>query len=199
MIKAVLFDYGGVLSPGGKTVKGLYSKLLEIPEDEVDVEEFHNELRRGGISTQDFLKKLGEAHGKTLSEDKFIEFSDIFSKNEAVYYLAKQLRDKGIKTGILSNMYGVSADKLLKDGYYQDFDPIVLSNREGLAKPDTEFYLLAIKRTGCKPEEILFIDDQEKCLSPAKALGLHTIKADSEAQIVEDTKALFKQQNGLVL
>lgn len=199
MIKAVLFDYGGVLSPGGRTISGVYSRLLGIPQDEVDLADLHIEYRRGDISTEDFFIKLGEQYGKVVTAEKFLEYSDIFVKNEAVYELAANLRKQGIKTGILSNVYELSADILRKDGYYDGFDPVVLSCEEGLAKPEPEFYKIAIERLGVEPKEILFIDDQEKCFPPANALGMHTIKADDEDQTVSDIKAVLKKENGLDL
>ncbi|MEI7682759.1 MAG: HAD family phosphatase [Candidatus Saccharibacteria bacterium] len=199
MIKAVLFDYGGVLSPGGKTISGVYSKLLGIPEDQVDLKGLHSEFRRGDISAEDFFIELSRLYGKPVTAEKFVEYSDIFVKNQKVYILADSLRLHGIKTGILSNVYQLSADILSKDGYYTNFDPILLSSETGLAKPDPEFYKLAIKRLGVKAEEILFIDDQEKCLPPARSLGMHIIRADSEDQIVADTKTLIQKENGLDL
>lgn len=199
MIKAVLFDYGGVLSPGGRTLRPLFSKLLDIPEADVEYTDLHEELRRGDISTDDFFIKLGEAHGKNITAEKFLEYSDIFVKSQVVYDLAAQLRKHGIKTGILSNVYKISADILRKDGYYDGFDPVVLSCERGLAKPQPEFYQQAILEVGCKPGEILFIDDQDKCFPPALELGMQVIKAKTEQQIVDDTKALFKEQNGLEL
>lgn len=199
MIKAVLFDYGGVLSPGGRTISGVYSRLLGIPEDKVELADLHVAYRRGDISTEDFFIKLGEQYGKTVTAEKFLEYSDIFVKNEAVYKLAERLRKVGIKTGILSNVYKISAEILRKDGYYNGFDPVILSYEEGLAKPDPKFYMLAVDQLQMSPEEILFIDDQEKCFPPARALGMHTIRAENEKQIVADTLALLKQENGLEL
>lgn len=199
MIKAVLFDYGGVLSPGGRTISGVYSRLLGIPQDEVDLADLHIEYRRGDISTEDFFIKLSEQYGKVVTAEKFLEYSDIFVKNQAVYELAANLRKQGIKTGILSNVYELSADILRKDGYYDGFDPVVLSCEEGLAKPEPEFYKIAIEQLGVDPKEILFIDDQEKCFPPATALGMHTLKADNEKQIVDAIKTILKTENNLDL
>jgi putative hydrolase of the HAD superfamily len=199
MIKAVLFDYGGVLSPGGKTLTHIYAQLLGIPAEAVNLGELHRKFRRGDISAEDFFIELSQQYGKPVTAEEFVKYSDIFSKNQKVYTLAAKLRKHGIKTGILSNVYKLSGDVLNKDGYYKDFEPIVLSYNEGLAKPDPRFYQVAIKRLNVEPSEIIFVDDQDKCLSPAIEIGMQVIKAENEDQIVDDLKHLFKKDNGLEL
>lgn len=200
MIKAVLFDYGGVLSPGGKSLEYLYEGL--IGEEYVDfdsVRDLHDQLRRGIISTEDFFTKLNQRFSTNITQEEFIAKSDIFSRSEAVYNLAADLRQRGLATGIFSNVYQLSADILKKDGYYEGFSPVILSCQTGLAKPDLKFYHLAVEKLSVLPQEILFIDDQEKCLPIARELGFKVIKADSEDQIVADAKALLKAENGLEL
>ncbi|MEK7152368.1 MAG: HAD-IA family hydrolase, partial [Patescibacteria group bacterium] len=88
---------------------------------------------------------------------------------------------------------------LRNEGWYEGFDPVVLSCEEGYAKPEEEFYRIAVERVGARPEEILFIDDQEKCMPPAKAMGIHTLIAISTLQIVADTKAIIRELNGIDL
>lgn len=199
MIKAVLFDYGGVLSPGGTSLRPVFSKLLGISEKEVEFTDLHEQFRRGDISAEDFFIKLGEKYGKKVTAADFLQYSDIFVKNQALYDLAKQLREAGVITGVLSNVYQLSAEILKKDGYYEGFKPLILSCEERCAKPDPEIYKIAIQRTGCLPSEIVFVDDQDKCMPPAIRAGLKVIKAESEQQTIRDLKKLFKEENGLTL
>ena len=109
------------------------------------------------------------------------------------------IRGHGIQTGILSNMYGSSADLLRAGGHYDGFDPIVLSYQEGLAKPDPVFYQIALDKLGLQADQILFIDDQKRFIEAAQKLGFQTIQANSEDQIVADTQRILKEQNGLDL
>lgn len=162
-------------------------------------ESIGTKLWDGQITAQQFFAELSKQHGKTITAEEFLEESGILDKNNQVYKLAIDLRTHNIRTGMLSNMYGSSADLLRASGNYDGFDPIVLSFQEGVSKPDPAFYKIALDKLGLKPEEILFIDDQERFLVTARELGIQTIKADSEAQIVTDTKAIIKQQNGINL
>lgn len=199
MIKAVLFDYGGVLSPGGKSFKAAAAQILDVKPEEIQTDNVGSQLWDGEVDSEEFFKVLSQRHGKTITADEFLVQSHITDRNEEVYELAKDLRKHGIKTGMLSNMYKSSADVLRASGHYDDFDPIVLSYEATMSKPNPAFYGHAIEKLGVKANEILFIDDQERFLPPAEALGMHTIKADSEQQIIADTKALILKENGLKL
>lgn len=66
------------------------------------------------------------------------------------------------------------------------FDHVLQSSKEGMRKPDPAFYLLACARLEVEPAEVLFMDDLGVNLKPAKALGMTTIKVISEHQIIGD-------------
>lgn len=204
MIKAVLFDFGGVLTESGKkgfiaeTLAGLYG----VPPESIEIADLHGELRRGKSSTEDFFKQLNQRYGaeKHVTEQMFLDRTNvIFVPSPSVYDLAKRLRAHGIRTGILSNIFEMNARALQQQGWYDDFDPVLLSCDMGFAKPDPEIYDIMLKNLGLQPSEILFIDDQEKCLQPARQLGMHSIEAKSPAQIVADTEAIIQKVNGIAI
>lgn len=198
MIEAVLFDYGGVLSLGGKNFRGFLRRILGVDSLHEDTEAAIYKLGRGLVSTQDFVSQLNKDYNTNISIDE-IAGTHNFARSEGVYHLAETLRKHGIKVGILSNTSDMNAQRLSEEGFYDGFDPVVLSFDENYAKPDIELYQKAINKVGVNPENILFIDDQERFLPPARQLGMHVIRADNEEQIVADTKALFQKENGLEL
>jgi epoxide hydrolase-like predicted phosphatase len=204
MIKAVLFDYGGVLSQGGKSgsIKQIFAKIYGVDEANARLDPLSSKLLRGMVRTDKFFAELNRRHPGAARATKslFVKHdADFAAKSEPVYALASELRKAGMKTGILSNVFAMSADELKKHGNYDGFDPLVLSCNEGTAKPDMQFYERALAKLKLPADEILFIDDQEKCLAPAQKLGMHTILAESPMQIVRDTKAMLKANNGLRL
>ncbi len=113
--------------------------------------------------------------------------------------LAKDLRRQGIKTGVLSNTILTIPWILHIVGGYRGFEPIVLSSKEGVAKPDPRIYQIAIERAGVKPEEILFIDNLSKNTEAAERLGVKTVQAKNSKQIVRDVKRILLENNGLEL
>ncbi len=204
MIKAVLFDFGGVLTETGKRgyITGVIADIFGLMPQDVDITDIHARLRRGQINEADFFAAINERYGnsqKRLTKEEFVARTEVVKLSPSVIDLAAKIREAGIPTGILSNVFAVNAERLQARGYYDGFDPLILSCDVGRAKPDKEIYEAAIQKLGVKPKEILFIDDQEKCTVPAEAMGMHVILAQSPEQIVTDTKAVLKSENGLKL
>lgn len=203
MIKAVLFDYGGVLSEGGKKgcIPKIFAKIYGIDVSETNPDcDLTLMVRCGEITEQEYFAEMNRRHpnGPRATPENYLAAADILMRSEPVFELAASLREQGIMTGILSNINGTIAEELRKRGEYDDFDPLILSYELGLAKPDPELYTLAVDRTGFKANEVLLIDDMEMCRPPAE-INMHFILATSPQQIVDDTKALFLRENGLLI
>lgn len=58
---------------------------------------------------------------------------------------------------------------------FEIFDAFVSSAREGMCKPDPAIYLCAAQRVGVGPEACLFMDDSERNIAGAQAVGMQTI------------------------
>lgn len=202
MIKVVLFDFGGVLTESGKSgfVRQALADVYGITIEDIDFKDLQYRWRKNMTDEKEVIAALNQQFDKQVTIEQFYDrlHSDTI-RSGPVYALAGRLRQAGIKTGILSNVFATSASLLRAKGFYEGFDPIVLSCDEGYAKPDKELYEIAIERSAVAAEEILFIDDQEKCRLPAEMLGMHFILAVTPEQIVNDTVALLEQHNGLQL
>lgn len=202
MIKAVLFDFGGVVSETGKHgfIRQLIAELYHRPEADVKIQDLHVALRRGVASEEAFFAELNRRYGGLVTKEQFvIKANALVRLSPEVQELARKLKQHGIKTGLFSNVFDMNARELRRRGVYRGFDPVILSCEEGYVKPEPEIYQIALKRLGMQAKEVLFIDDQEKCLPPAKKLGMHTILATSSQQIVDDTIALLARTNGVIL
>lgn len=200
MIKGVLFDYGGVLSNAGRSVKHDIANALGIADEELNFNDVNDKFRKGQISSEEFFDTINKRHnGDGSLKDKLLNNPKFFQKEEIVYDLAQRLRDLGIKTAVFSNVYQPSADMLRARGNYEGFDPLILSCEVGYGKPDPEFYQVALDLLGLPPEDILIIDDQDKCLIPARSMGMKTVKSVTSDQVVADVKALFASQNNISL
>src|SRR5665213_2179127 len=161
-IKAVLFDYGGVLTAAGKhgSMFEIITEIYGIDIGRENLDDLHDQLRRSQISTQTFFEELAKRHQspKQLSTELWEEVShDVFERSEPVYEFAQKLRETGVKTGILSNVYQMTADKLRAMSNYDGFDPVILSSEVKMAKPDREIFQLAVDRLGVKGDEIIFV------------------------------------------
>jgi putative hydrolase of the HAD superfamily len=200
MIKAVLFDYGGVLSVGGGagSVRRMLAAALAIDESKVqDTGESYVMLMKGLISDEIFIKQLHARHpgSKEPTVDELIGQDEFFVPCKEVYDLAKSLRAQGLKTGILSNVFAMGGRALRERGLFEGFDPVVLSCEAHAMKPEPEFYILAIEKVGVPAAEILFIDDRPEMVAGADRLGIHTLLAVNPKQIVRDTKRIIAEQS----
>ncbi len=201
MIKAALFDFGGVLTESGKKgfIAKILAELLGVPEKDIDITDLHLDLRRGKSDEDTFFREINRRYNGHVTKESFLERTTLPKLSREVIELARLMRTRGIRTGILSNVFALNARALRTAGLYEGFDPVILSCDEGFAKPDKEIYQIAIDRLGVRAEEVLFIDDQEKCTAAAAALGMHVVLAASPDQIVTDTKSLLVSLNGVRL
>lgn len=198
MIKYVLFDFGGVLTESGRKgfIAEILAELYAQNVQDMDTREYHAAFRRGKIDDEAFFGRLNSLYGKHITKEMFLQKMDAtFKPAQPVFQFANDLRERGIKTGILSNVFAINAQVLREQGWYNNFAPIILSYEVGFAKPDREIYEIAIERCGVKADEILFVDDQEKCIKPATEFGMPVIKALSPRQTIADVRTKIWQLN----
>lgn len=69
------------------------------------------------------------------------------------------------------------------------FDIVVESSVEGVRKPNPRIYQIACERLGVRPEEAVFLDDLGINLKPARAMGMTTIKVVGEGQALDELGA----------
>ena len=67
------------------------------------------------------------------------------------------------------------------------FDPVVVSFREGVAKPSPELYRRALDRVGLPPGEVRYVGDHRDLdLDPARALGMDAFLIDRSGSHADD-------------
>jgi putative hydrolase of the HAD superfamily len=131
----------------------------------------------GRIPAREFWKEVGQRLGlddKDCSAFKRDFFAE-FKPDENMLELVRDLKSKGIKIGLLSNTMddAESAFEWLNLAWCLNcFDAVVLSHREGVAKPDPHIYRLACRRLGVLPPEAIHIDDLYRNIEGAIAAGL---------------------------
>ena len=181
-IRAVLFDFGGVLAEEGFG-HGLDSLAREqnlavadmTAEGMQAVYDCGFVLGRGTAS--DFWallrRRTGLAGDDTELTDRIL---DGFVVRPWMLELAERLRAQGYITGILSDQTDW-LDRL--DGryhFYRLFDPIYNSYYLGKGKRDPSLFRDVAVDLGLSPSAILFIDDNPDNVARAAAMGLRAIR-----------------------
>jgi len=194
MIKVVLFDYGGVVKVEHPLRMDL-AKISSITEEEAEQTKekrkvFGDQASKGLITDEQFWEGFQKILGKPIP-DNCVELATESYRNNfkfipEVIRLVENLKKQEIKTSILSNIFKFEADVIREHNGYDGFDPVILSYEVGMQKPEIDIYKLAIEKLKVKPEEIIFIDDKERNLIPARELGIKTVLAENPEQIIEN-------------
>lgn len=179
MIKVVAFDYGGVLGTEADDWNGTFKKVLEISglsnDDMLQIWQRHwQNLVVGKEEISSFWMDVGKKND--VDPEKLREtYNDSITINNEVFDFAKSLRFK-FKLIVLSNdtkdwmNAKISRFKLL-----ETFETVYCSANVGYSKPNKEIYEYVLKDQNIRPEELLFIDNQENNIEAAKQLGIKTI------------------------
>lgn len=165
---------------GGRgSMRRAFGEIYGLDYKVLKADDLYQKMWRGQVSDDEFVAEISRRNPEVrqLTPDEFRERAPKFERSEPVYALAERLRAAGIQTGILSNVFGIGVKSLKQGGFYDGFDPVLLSSETGLAKPEVEFYQMAVDKFGVQPEEIIFIDDQEICLEPAAKMGMKVVLA----------------------
>ena len=108
---------------------------------------------------------------------------------EEIFEAIRIARASGIRTGLLSNSWGI--ERYPHDQLPELFDIVVISGQEGVRKPDEAIYEIAIERLALPAEEIVFVDDLPGNLKPARALGMITVHHTSAPQTLDELEQHF--------
>ena len=191
MIKAVVFDVGGVLQTRQSKffTKYIYKKFqIDKLEFDKTFQKIFPLLTTGKINERSFWKKFIKETKSKIPIPKKSPFENkkylsLHKKNFKVIEIVKNLKQNKYKLAILSNTISAHAKICRKKGLYDLFPIVILSNEVGLRKPDPEIYRLVLKKLGTKPVETIFIDDREENTNTADKLGFKTIVFKNAEQL----------------
>ena len=182
MIKAIIFDVGGVLiRTADHSSRRGWEKQLGLAEQESEQIVFNSEMghkaQRGEISDSELWQWVGQR--LNLTPKRLAEFQAGFWAGDVLdtklVAFIHRLRPT-YQTAIISNATDGLHDSLTRQHAIADaFDLIVGSAVEKVMKPDPEIYVRTLARLGRQPDEAVFIDDFAHNIAAAQALGMSTI------------------------
>lgn len=195
--EAIFFDWGGVIGndPDDNFLGDL---LLSIGATQQQKEEILDTYKisfmRGQLSEKEYWDALRKKYGLSIHDS----ISDEFKKwkgleaNQEVLDLVDLARKEAIKVAVFSNVIEPTYAVIKEAGYYDLFDDVIASCKVGYAKPDKEIYEIALKRLGVPAEKSVFIDDKQRNLDPAQAMGFTTMLVENQDQLIKDLRDIIR-------
>lgn len=180
-IDTVLFDYGGVLAE-----EGFREGLMAIARHHgLPALEFFETAADAVYDSGYLLGKSDErAYWRLVKSRTGIEDSDERMRGEimkrfvlrhSMIETVRAVRNKGYRVGILSDQTDWLDELDARDDFFKEFGFIFNSYYLGLGKRHVEIFPLVAGKLGIRPENILFIDDNEGHISRAVSQGYRTI------------------------
>ena len=187
-IKNLAFDLGGVVVALSyeQAVRRFESIGLKNARQHLDVFEqkgIFGDLEAGRISAEEFRRELSKLVGRDLTAEEcataWLGYMDHVPKRNLEALLS--LRARGYKVRLISNTnpFIIQWAKRDFDGEGHSishfFDALYLSYECKVMKPHKEIFEMMLRGQQTLPEETIFIDDVQRNIETAAAMGMLTL------------------------
>lgn len=194
-LRAVVFDFGMVLTDvPDPTAHAELMRITGLPLDRFEQLYWadRHAYDEGKLTGLGFWQKLCVDGGLHLSPAQIEELDRWDARmwttqNPAMLKWHEQLKQRGLRTAILSNMGdSVHASIEREFKWLERFDVLLWSYQLGIAKPDPAIYHYVLEKLGTRPEETLFLDDKPINIEAAHAVGMQGIVFSTVKQLRAD-------------
>ena len=201
--RALLVDYGGVLTPGVVEGWRAFEQAHGMPERtiskmlwaayEPDAGEANPivRLERGELEVAEFEQQL--AHqlaraGHPVEADGLVRrlFSSLRPEpGVGVWQLVREVREAGVPTVLVSNTWGTGAYPMVQ--LEEAFDAMVFSGKVGMRKPDREIFEHAVDLVEAELSKSVLVDDAPANVEAAESYGLTGVLHTGDVQATRRT------------
>jgi len=204
MIKAVLWDFGGVILSSPFDAFNDYEATHGLPTDFIRSVNTNNPdgnawalLERNDIEPTEFdtlFATESEALGHRIPGADILALLSGSVRPEMVAALDAVIA-AGYKTACLTN--NVVSDDTGRTkrpdvaAVMSKFDEVVESSKVGVRKPEARFYEIACELLDVEPVDCVFLDDLGINLKPARAMGMATIKVGRPAPAIAELSEIL--------
>lgn len=198
-IRAVLFDFGGVILSSPFDAFARYEAEHGLPHGFIrsvnatdpDTNAWAR-LERSEVDLDGFAAAFAdesEALGHRIPGHDVLALLTGDLRPEMVEAV-RRCREHHATALLTNNVIGMEVNPAMAE-VLAHFDAIVESSRLGIRKPDPAFYEHACALLDIEPREAVFLDDLGINLKPARAMGMATIKVGDPAVALDELEALL--------
>lgn len=182
MIKNIIFDLSEVIISGYHETEKIIERQYAIPEEEFKKQklfkyEYFLDLMRGDLSEEEYLEELlqGTNWNLSLEQLKIAIRQNLNQPVPGTMEIVKEL--KGNYQLILLSDHAKEWMEYIEENNKDlgIFDKKIFSYDIGAVKSDNQTFHIILEQTGIVADETLFIDDYEKNVENAEAVGIHGI------------------------
>jgi putative hydrolase of the HAD superfamily len=203
MLKAVIWDFGGVLTTSPfeafarfETERGLPADIIRRTNASNHWENAWAKFERAEVDLETF-DQLFAAESLALGAE--VRGKDVLPllSGDLRPEMVEALRRIGteLKTGCITNNLPANAIGSLggRSLYVAEvmalFDHVIESAKIGLRKPDPRIYQMMVDKLDVDPKACVYLDDLGVNLKPAREIGMTTIKVLNAAQAIAELEA----------
>ena len=209
MIKAIFWDFGGVITSSPFEAFNKFEKENNLPSDFLRKVNSTNpddnawaKLERSEVNLEEFdllFEEESNELGHAIKGKEVIALLQGQIRPEMVNALQK-IKGKLIQACLTNNIQSLKKETFQENnvsvsGKHEEimklFDFVIESSKVNLRKPDPAFYKLACEKAEIEPFEAVFLDDLGINLKPAKILGMKTIKVIDSINALQELQKLI--------
>ena len=195
-IKAIVFDYGGVIETRDVDLFKEITDYLGIDRKEFRnvYLNFNHLYNIEGREYKEILSIVAKKFNASNEQVAHIcklqdEMDKMWKVNDELVNLIKDLK-KNYKIGMLSNFSGELRQIMVNQGTENLFDTVIISCEVGYQKPQLGIFQILFDKLGVKSKEVIFIDDSPSSLVGAEDIGYIPILFTSNQDLKEKLKRL---------
>jgi putative hydrolase of the HAD superfamily len=203
-IKAVLWDFGGVILSSPFDAFAAYEREHGLPEGFIRTLNATNPdtnawamFERNEVTFEGFCdlfeaEAVAAGHGLVARDVMPLLSGEIRPEMvEALRRCGERLKTACLTNNVVGfNDFPADARAQGRDEVLALFDAVIESSKVGCRKPDPRFYEIACKTLDIEPVEAVFLDDLGINLKPAREMGMKTIKVVRPDQALRELEAV---------
>lgn len=191
-LPVVVFDFGGVIAEADTTQMSAFlmnSFVINKEELSTALRSMQGFISKGG-SEKEYWMQYALSKRVVLSNNWLDQWANIIKKSikeiPETIVIVKILQSQGYQTAMLSDVTQYQAEVIRKMGYYDLFNPVLLSYEIGVKKPNPETFKILLETLRRPASDVLFIDDRIENVEAAKNLGIDSILFSRKEQLKTD-------------